>query len=227
MFRFSNNKSIHAVLVGGLALTALMGVSVPVLGADKPSDDPVIFSFAVTGDSRQDAKATNLSAQEKIWMQNTRPLARILREVQAQKPKALFFSGDMIMGYSSDFALTDRQYAYWRGLMASLLENDIYVVPIAGNHELQVKLADPAGGPVKKVSDPRCENLWRENMGDLILDTNRWNRSTGMPVENWDVNNVPPTGGADHIQSDQRQLTFSFDVGKMHFAIVNTSAYQN
>jgi Calcineurin-like phosphoesterase len=190
-------------------------------------DDPVIFSFAVTGDSRQSPKAANLSPQQQIWMQDTKPFARILREIQAQKPKVLFFTGDLIMGYSTNFVLTDRQYAYWRGMVSAPLENGIYVLPVAGNHEMQVKLPNPDGGKPLKRSERECENLWRENMGDLILDANLWNRLTGTRIENWDINNNPPIGGADGIQSDQRQLTLSFDVGKMHFAIINTSACQD
>jgi hypothetical protein len=209
------------ILIGGICVAVLA------LTAEKQPDDPIIFTFAVTGDSRQDAKATNLSPQEKIWMENTKSLARIIREIQAQKPQALFFTGDMIMGYSSDFAETDRQYAYWRGMMATLIENGIYVLPVSGNHEMQVKTDDPNGGKPLKISDVRCENLWRENMGDLLLDTNLWDHLTGTMIENWDINNIPPIGGADNIQSDQRQLTLSFDVDKMHFIVINTSAYKD
>ncbi|MGH7952423.1 MAG: metallophosphoesterase family protein [Limisphaerales bacterium] len=207
-------------------MPGIICIALLALAVEKP-DDPVIFTFAVTGDSRQDAKATNLSPQAKIWMQDTKSLARILREVQEQKPNALLFTGDMIMGYSTNFAATKRQYAYWRGMMSAPLENGIYVLPIAGNHEMQIEVPNPAGGKPLKISRRECENLWREYMGDLILDTNLWNRLAGGPVENWDVNNTPPIGGADNIQSDQRQLSFSFDFRKMHFAIINTSAYED
>ncbi|HTX20423.1 MAG TPA: metallophosphoesterase [Candidatus Aquilonibacter sp.] len=191
------------------------------------ANDPVIFTFAVTGDSRQDPKVAGLSPQEKIWMEDTKPLSRIVREIQARKPRVLFFTGDMIMGYSTNYDVTERQYAYWRGLMSALPETGIYLVPIAGNHEMQVELPNPSGGKPLKVCERECETLWRENMGDLILDTNLWNRLVGQPVTAWDINNTPPIGGADGIQSDQRQLSFSFDVGKMHFAVINTSAYDD
>jgi Calcineurin-like phosphoesterase len=191
------------------------------------SSDPVIFTFAVTGDSRQDPHAKGLTPQQRIWMQDTKPFARILREIQAQKPKVLFFTGDMILGYTTNFAWTDREYAYWRGMVSAPLEDGIYVLPIAGNHEMQVELPNPDGGKPLKVSERECENLWRENMGDLILNTNLWDRLTGTRAKNWDINNTPPIGGPDGIQSDQRQLTFSFDVGRMHFAVINTSAYKD
>lgn len=204
-----------------------LGAGLSAFAAEAQPDDPVIFTFTVTGDSRQNPQAENLSPQERIWMENTHALARIIREIQAQKPKALFFTGDMVMGYTTNFEETDRQYAYWRGLMSALPESGTYLVPIAGNHEMQVKVSDPDGGKPAKLSERECENLWRENMGDLILDTNLWNQLTGAPVSDWDVNHTPPIGGPDHVESDQRQLTFSFDVYKMHFAIINTSAFQD
>lgn len=212
-----------------IVFTAVLGIAcflVPMRARAK-STDPVVFTFAVTGDSRQNPHAKGLTPQQRIWMQDTKPFARILRQIQAKKPKVLFFTGDMIMGFTTNFAWTDRQYAYWRGMVSALLQNGIYVLPVAGNHEMQVKLPNPHGGKPLKVSERACENLWRQNMGDLILNTNLWNRLTGTQVKDWNVNNTPPIGGPDGIESDQRQLTFSFDVGKMHFAIINTSAYKD
>jgi hypothetical protein len=209
------------LLLGAIALITL----VPAAGAQAP--DSVILTFAVTGDSRGDPKATDLSQQEKIWMQDTRSLSRIVHEIQAQKPQALFFTGDMIMGYSTNFAATEQQYAYWRGLMSAVPEAGIYLVPVAGNHEMQVKEPNPDGGKALKIPERACENLWRQYMGDLILDTNRWQQDVGAPVENWDINHTPSIVGPDHIKSDQRQLTFSFDCQKIHFAVINTSAYED
>lgn len=225
--------NIHRLLAAySICLAGLLSVVTPLHADDSTAqsllpDDPVIFTFAVTGDSRGNPKATGLSPQEKIWMEDTRSLSRIVREIQSQKPQALFFTGDMIMGYSTNFALTERQYAYWRGLMSAVTQGGTYLIPIAGNHEMEVKLPNPYGGKPLKTSERECETLWRENMGDLILDTNLWHRLTGTTIEHWDINNTPFTGGVDGIQSNQRQLTFSFDVGKIHFAVINTSAYQD
>ena len=100
------------------------------------ASDPVVMSFATVGDSRADP-ATAETAQDKVYLQNTRALSRILREIQAARPKALFFNGDMIMGYTADKAVIGRQYAYWRGMTAGLMESGTYVVPVTGNHEMQ------------------------------------------------------------------------------------------
>ncbi len=73
--------------------------------------------------------------------------------IQAQKSDLLFFNGDMIMGYGnatiplnaatvdgvigSDLMKFYRQYGFWRGMVANLMETGTYVVPVPGNHETQ------------------------------------------------------------------------------------------
>jgi hypothetical protein len=186
-------------------------------------DCRVVLTFATVGDSREEAGATYLSPQDAIWLQNTRVWSRIMREVQTHRPELLFFNGDMIMGYK-DAAVTanhealNRQYAFWRGMTTQLLETGTYVVPVPGNHETQDKSAG-------KVSRPANEVLWRDNMGDLILDVPRFTALVGQPPARFDVANnpsSPATAAADHVTTDQKQLSFSFDVGTSHFAVVNT-----
>ncbi len=125
------SASTLSVLAWLLLCPALPCLADKAAGAAK---DAVIFSFATVGDSRYDANLPEATAQDRIWVQHTRPLARILSEIQAQKPAALFFNGDMIMGYTTNAAVLNRQYAYWRGMVAGLLESGTYVVPIPGNH---------------------------------------------------------------------------------------------
>jgi hypothetical protein len=78
--------------------------------------DPVVFTFATVGDSRQDPSKPDqtsllsgspgtmnltgtLLPQDRQWLQNTKATARILRTITTQKPNLLFFNGDMIYGY--------------------------------------------------------------------------------------------------------------------------------
>ena len=225
------NKSALALLRRTVGW-ALVVVSGTVWAARFPTPsglrDPVVFSFCTVGDSRADAKDPALPAQDRIWLQNTKVLSRLIREMQAQKPNALFFNGDMIVGYSTNAHLLNRQYAYWRGMMSALLQTGTYLIPVPGNHEVQIKLPtdDPEEDPIK-VAQREGEEAWRDNMGDLILDTNLWTSLIGLVPTAWDTNHAPPVGGPDAIRSDQRQLSFSFDCQTLHFAVINTDPYGN
>jgi hypothetical protein len=199
---------------------------------DEDHHDPVVLSFSTVGDSRQDpvtfdATTAPLSAQDRIWLQNTKAFSRILRSVQAEKSKLLFFNGDMIMGYGlagppasnsvndvvkSDLMAFYRQYAFWRGMVAPVMENGTYIVPVAGNHEVQSK-------PLGKKAQVENENAWRANMGDLIIDTVRFKAIVGTEATNVNVQN---NGAYDGLGTDQSQLSYSFDVGDSHFVVVNT-----
>jgi hypothetical protein len=194
--------------------------------------DPVLLRFSTVGDSRQDPKEADatmkpLSAQDKIWLQNTKAWSRIMRDIEGQKSKLLFFNGDMIMGYGlagatpsnsvadvagSDLMAFYRQYGFWRGMVAPLMEAGTYVVPVPGNHEVQSK-------PLGKKAQPENENAWRANMGDLIVDTDRFQKIVGTEASHINVQN---NGALDGLSTDQSQLSYSFDVQDSHFAIVNT-----
>ncbi len=186
----------------------------------------LLLKFASFGDSRHDAAAEGITAQDLIWLQNTKVLARMTRELQTAKSQLLFYNGDMINGYTAERSVLDRQYAYWRGMVAHLFENGTYVVPVPGNHETQVRSRDDKGRSVK-LATAANENAWRANMGDLILDVGRWQEILGGGVEHWAQDNCPPVGGADGIRSDQQQLSYSFDFKGMHFTVVNTDAVGN
>ena len=63
-------------------------------------DEGVVLSFSTVGDSRQDPvtfdpTAAPLSAEDSIWLQNTKAWSRILNSIHGQKSNFLFFDGDM------------------------------------------------------------------------------------------------------------------------------------
>ena len=60
----------------------------------------------------------------------------MLHEIEAQKPHALVFNGNMIYGYTTNVATLDKQYAFWRGMVAGLMPRGTYVLPVLGNHEV-------------------------------------------------------------------------------------------
>lgn len=188
--------------------------------------EKLLLRFATFGDSRHDPAAEGISAQDRIWIQNTRVLSRMTREIEERKPQLLFFNGDMINGYTADRSVLDRQYAYWRGMVAHLFERGTYVIPVPGNHETQVRSKDSSGKTLK-LATASNEDAWRANMGDLIIDRIRWKEIVGSNLASWSEMNYPPIGGADNIQSNQQQLSFSFDLRGMHFVVINTDAAGN
>jgi hypothetical protein len=257
------------MFIASFALLASLN-AVPSHAID-PSD-PIVLTFSTVGDSRQDpvnidptVKQTlqvgvgncpspsgtgtvanpGLSGQDCKWLQNTQAWSRIMRSIQAQKPKLLFFNGDMIMGYGkagvpvtrnktgvgevattspsvSDIVTSDlmqfyQQYGFWRGMVANMMETGTYIVPVPGNHETQCKRCG-------KAAQVENENAWRDNMGDLILDQSRFTSIVGSAPKNWSVSNAPAINGADGLTTNQQQLSYSFDVGPAHFAVINTDA---
>ncbi len=82
---------------------------------------PVVFHFTTVGDCRGDPSLAGATEQDLLWVQNTKVMTRMIREMQVAKPQALFFNGDMIYGYSSNKEKMDRYYAYWRGMMSNLI----------------------------------------------------------------------------------------------------------
>jgi len=224
-------------LVAASLCAASCSLSLAAEPAKKAAQDPVVLRFSTVGDSRQDPVSFDptqgpLTKQDTIWLQNTKAWSRIMREIAAQKANMLFFNGDMIMGYGkagppastavpdvvgSDLMAFYRQYGFWRGMVATLMETGTYVVPVAGNHEVQYKKAG-------KKAQVENEDAWRDNMGDLIIDAGRFKSIVGQEATNINTQN---NASADALASDQTQLSFSFDVADSHFAVVNTDPVGN
>ncbi len=188
--------------------------------AETQKQEQEIFHFATVGDSRADPKDPSLSAQDKRWVQATPALTRILREANQSHAQALVFNGDMIMGYTPDPVQREREYAFWRGIVATTMESGTYVLPVPGNHETQMPTKQ-ADGSSKKLAQLDLENAWRDNMGDLILDIRRWQKLTGTMVSHFEVSNAPKVGN-NSVSTTQSQLSYSFDAGPIHFAVINT-----
>lgn len=224
---------LSSLFAATLILAGVAFQPVSAWASDNDDHDQVILSFSTVGDSRQDPvnpdpTSLPLSGQDATWLQNTKAWSRIMRSVQAQNANLLFFNGDMIMGYgnatvpadtttvgaivNSDLLKFYRQYAFWRGMVAPLMEAGTYIVPVPGNHEVQCK---SCGKKAQVVN----ENAWRANMGDLIVDNARFQNLFG---EQASFENVGDNGGYDNLASDQSKLSFSFDFRGSHFAIINT-----
>ena len=269
-----NFRNVGASAMLACAATAVALVAQPAFA----QADPVILSFSTVGDSRldptkDDSTQKPLNAQDFNWLQNTKAWSRIMREISAKKPSLLFFNGDMILGYGNaalpaalpasvtDYMNTDlaryyTQSAYWRGMVAPMIETGTYVVPVAGNHEVQcrsgavlvgsgvtlgvpvntqwanISCKDVNGNPATgKIGMAVNEDAWRANFGDLIVDQTRLNNI--LAPKGLAVSNVTGTtaatapGSGDGLVTDQSKLSYSFDIGTSHFVVINTDPAGN
>ena len=196
--------------------------------ASAQNNDPIVLSFSTVGDSRQDPTNPDpttlpLSGQDQIWLQNTKAWSRIFNAIQSRNipkvPNLLFFDGDMIQGYGDVNVPSDKlqfyqQYGFWRGMVAGAMEIHLYVVPVPGNHEVQCQSCPPG-----KIALPQNEDAWRANMGDLILDTSRFQNLFGVQPTNI---NTSDNGSLDNLKTNQSQLSYSFDLAGLHFVVIDT-----
>jgi hypothetical protein len=243
----SQSKSRIAQRMRAYAAVTLLGTAISV---SAQSTAPVVLTFSTVGDSRQDpvsydqaSVGATLTGQDAIWLQNTKAISRIVRTIQSQKSQLLFFNGDMIHGFGwdafgetsnatqssitsatsfttsaqvlgSDLVRAVQEYGFWRGMMGPVFEAGTYVFPVPGNHETQCK----ACGKVAKVEN---EQTWSSNMGDLIVDTARFQSMFGAAPAN--VAFGPAAGASpDGLTTDQSKLGYSFDYQGFHFAVINT-----
>ncbi len=218
-------KAVALAAAPALLLLSAAGACLAADAPPAPADDPVVLTLATVGDSRAERGAAELNGQavdgqDARWLQNTPVLVRLLDAIEEQHPNLLVFNGDLIMGYTPDAREMDREYAFWRGVMARLIVHGTYVLPVPGNHEVQ--RADP--GRKGKIARPENEALWRDNMGDLVIDQARFARATGQAAQAFDPASTPAVGGADGIRTDQSRLTYSLDVQGVHIAVINSDA---
>jgi len=141
------------------------------------------------------------------------------------------------------------QYAFWRGLVAPLFLTGTYVMPVPGNHETQCSYsAEPytssspnpncntasQGNLTGKTAYADNENMFRFNMGDLILDLSsniRFSDVTGYyalsPSGLTQATAPASSTNNGSITSNQQELSYSFDIQAqpgllLHFAVINT-----
>lgn len=221
------------------------------------------------------ATPVNLTGQDAHWLQNSKAWGRIQREALAKKSKLMVVNGDLIMGYGNaalpvgwtepgyysnntttngttaaykaenDYFKMNIQYAFWRGMAAGFMEQGMYYLPVAGNHEVQCSTSNstacgtpPAAGSagantyqgsVSKFAVVGNENAWRQNMADLIIDSTRLNGIVGAVGASYSSASYTTLGtsGSDLTSTDQSALSYSFDLtlsnGDIaHFVVINT-----
>ena len=110
-----------------------------------------------------------------------------------------------MLGLTSDLSELTSQLEAWVDVYrnSDLGRNSkIQLIALPGNHESLV------GEKGSQKSNPGAEAVWLTVMQPFIAG-----------------NNGPGIGGPDNLQSDQSQLTYSFDFRDSHFVMLNTDPF--
>ncbi|HEY0779838.1 MAG TPA: metallophosphoesterase family protein, partial [Gemmatirosa sp.] len=154
-------------------------------------------TFAVIGCNRVDAADTLGDTSTA----NVEELTRTFQDIAALpvKPRFLFFTGDLVFGYTPDTLQLDRELRAWRTLYEAspLPALGVELVAMPGNHEMQ---------NLSKVATAAAERTWLRDMQPYIMRGG----------------NGPTAGGPDNLATDQSKLTYSFDYAGSHFVTINT-----
>jgi hypothetical protein len=138
---------------------------------------------------------------------NLAQLERSFTEIAALRPRPKFvvFTGDLVLGLTPDLHELRHQLESWLDVYRnSDLGRDpkIRLIAMPGNHE------SLSGEKGSQQSNPGAEAVWLGVMQAYIAG-----------------NNGPGAGGPDNLQTDQSQLTYSFDFHDSHFVLLNTDPF--
>ena len=192
------------VFIAHVAKAAASATSADDLAAETRDSHKVAYSFVFMGCNRVfkgDKSADNPSTA------NLAQLERSFTEIAALKPRPKFvvFTGDLVLGLTSNLAELTTQLEAWVDVYrnSALGRNSkIQLIALPGNHESLV------GEKGAQKSNPGAEAVWLSVMQPFIAG-----------------NNGPGIGGPDNLQSDQSQLTYSFDFRDSHFVMLNTDPF--
>jgi hypothetical protein len=202
----------HRAMVSMLAIGLLIASPARPQSADNPDDDTaasreahkVRYSFVFMGCNRifkGDKSPENPSTA------NLAQLERSFTEIAALKPRPSFvvFTGDLVLGLTPELNELRHQLESWIDVYQNSdlgRDRKIRLIAMPGNHESLF------GEKGSQVSNPGAEAVWLSLMQPFIAG-----------------NNGPPAGGPDNLQTDQSQLTYSFDFRDSHFVLLNTDPY--
>ena len=187
------------VTVASLAVgTTLIALACSDSSPSAPVLDPngVAYSFVTLGCNRVAAGDTigNVSTA------NVAQLNKTYADIAAisPKPNYLFFTGDMVLGYTNDSLNLDKELKAWVALWQAspAAAAGIELVAVPGNHETE---------NVAKVANSPAERTWVRDLGPYIAHGGNG-----------------PAAGVDGYTTDQSKMTYSFDYKDAHFVTIST-----
>lgn len=138
---------------------------------------------------------------------NLPQLERSFTEIAALRPRPSFvvFTGDLVLGLTPDLNELRHELESWIDVYRNSdlgRDRKIRLIAMPGNHESLL------GEKGSQKSNPGAEEVWLSVMQPYIAG-----------------NNGPGIGGPDNLQSDQSELTYSFDFHDAHFVLLNTDPF--
>ena len=177
----------------------------------------VEFSFIVLGCNRLQHsdwdKSTNPSSANVPQLRQTFADITRLNPI----PPFVFFTGDLVLNLAQDDGETLRgQLNAWAQLYrgdTSGIAQQTTLVPLTGNHGLLQEIkSDESKGAKLEVLNPAAFPVWL-----AWLSSNGFDQFAG----NGPTNAAP---NLDLLSGDESRLTYSFDVGGVHFIVLNTDS---
>ncbi len=200
--------SRYRVAVSMVALVLLLASPARPASADDPDDGrappKIAYSFVFMGCNRV---LKGDKSPEDPSTANLAQLERSFTEIAALRPRPKFvvFTGDLVLGLTPELNELRHQLESWVDVYRNSdlgRDRKIRLIAMPGNHESLL------GEKGSQVSNPGAEAVWLTEMQAFIAG-----------------NNGPVAGGPDNLQTDQSQLTYSFDFRDSHFVLINTDPF--
>lgn len=156
------------------------------------------FSFVVLGDSR----SGHGSADERYGGTNARVLRALFERIAQDDPRFVVFAGDLIDGYTTHPGLFEHELAQWRRVVQPFAAH-LPIYETMGNHEALIDLW--SDGTAAYRIEPSAEAIFAR------VFVNPEN----APAPRAPTNDVPWPTYSENV--------FSFDVGEVHVASVNSN----
>ncbi|MBU0731332.1 metallophosphoesterase [Patescibacteria group bacterium] len=190
-----------------IALLFLVGANS--CGPVETADD-IKLRVAVFGDNRIGYEEWLKTKDANPSSANLPQLDQNLKDISQAEPKAdlVVFLGDMVMNQVQDNGETLKiQLDAWQEHYQSLsVAGDMNLLPVPGNHELNFYDTDTG----TEAPNPGAIDAWL-----AWFKQNSYDKYAG--------NGPTPTGdNPDDLVRDESDLTYSFNIGDVHFLIINT-----
>jgi hypothetical protein len=181
------------------------------------AQDPIKLSFAFMGCNRIQHSDWKKIKDDDPSSANLPQLQRSFEDISklVPRPSHLIFTGDLVVNLEDDDgkALKHQLKEWTKRFQASPLAGKVTLVPLPGNHEMLKKIHEDKDDEDKiEVPNPATDGRWLE-----------WLQESGFDAFAKAANG--PTNAApdmDELADDQSKMTYSFDLGDVHFIVINT-----